>query len=144
MCEARLEKQKLEHDLSMREDIKAFIDLSWEVIALRAYSQIFSARLQLGGAYQTLLCQNQELPSHQPIEGKAWVVQRPVLEVETKPLLYSKAPGPYTRDSRQKGIGQILLDETAIQSWRANLRQANMFELLNYHTARGIPMCHPP
>lgn len=71
-------------------------------MALGAYGHVLRAELQLGGWYQLLPGQKEEVSSDEPLEGEEGVIQKPLLEVETKPRHYTRAPGNYTRDARPK------------------------------------------
>lgn len=52
--------------------------------------------------------------SDEAVYCKEHVVQKPLFEVETKPLYYSKAPGNYTIDPTPKQIGHTTVDGIAV------------------------------
>lgn len=61
------------------------------------------------------------MTSEKPIEGEKGAVQKPMFEVETMQRPYMVALEIYTSNHRQKRIGQILVDEIELRSWRTGL-----------------------
>lgn len=45
-------------------------------------------------------------------------MQKPMFEVETKPLYYTRAPGSYTSVPRTNKIGHTSMDKIAVHFWK--------------------------
>lgn len=104
------------HGIFTREDIRDLDDSRSGVMALGAHGHRFCAWLRFGGWYQMLLCQREEVPSEEPVEGDEGVSENTVVEVETKPLHCTRAPGFYIGGPRPKQIGHTSGDKIGYNS----------------------------